>query len=442
MALIAILIVALTSGCASVTNPVANGVPVRRLPPELLAGPEREEMLTIPLTLLGQDPAEEYILAAGDVLGVFVGGVLPVPAPNASPKDPPVYFPSQIDPLGVGLSPALGFPLPVRDDGTIALPLIDPVKVTGMSVEEATSAVRQEYIDAGILERGRERIFVTLMQPRQIRVLVFRQEVGGFASGGRGDIASSTVKQGTGHAVELRAYENDVLTALAETGGLPGLDTFDEIFVFRRGQENRELSARLQNLRHGESPLDVIDADVPVIRIPTRWPPNEPVPFGPEDVILHPGDVVFVEARATDLFYAGGLLPSGEYELPRDYDLDVLEAVAQVQGTLLNGAFGGNNLTGRLIERGVGSPSPSLLTVVRKTPDGRQIPIRVNLNRALRDRRERILVRPGDLLVLQATPGEALARYASEVFNFDVISNVIDRGSTQGFVSLSVPEPD
>ena len=80
MALIAILIVALTSGCASVTNPVANGVPVRRLPPELLAGPEREQMQTIPLTLLGQDPAEEYALAAGDVLGVFVGGVLPAPA--------------------------------------------------------------------------------------------------------------------------------------------------------------------------------------------------------------------------------------------------------------------------------------------------------------------------------------------------------------------------
>jgi hypothetical protein len=179
-----------------------------------------------------------------------------------------------------------------------------------------------------------------------------------------------------------------------------------------------------------------------MIRIPTRWPPNEPVPFGPEDVILHPGDVVFLEARSTVLFYTGGLLPSGEHELPRDYDLDVLEAVAQIQGTLLNGAFGGNNLTGRLIERGVGSPSPSLLTIVRKTPDGRQIPIRVNLNRALRDRRERILVRPGDLLILQSTPGEALVRYAAEVFNFNIISNVIDRGSTQGFASLSVPEPD
>jgi len=34
-------------------------------------------------------------------------------------------------------------------------------------------------------------------------------------------------------------------------------------------------------------------------------------------LVLNTGDVVFLEARETELFYTGGLLPAGEYVLPR-----------------------------------------------------------------------------------------------------------------------------
>src|SRR5262245_9103230 len=40
-------------GCAALTNPVAEGVPVSRLSPEIL-GPSRDDEVTIPLTLLGR----------------------------------------------------------------------------------------------------------------------------------------------------------------------------------------------------------------------------------------------------------------------------------------------------------------------------------------------------------------------------------------------------
>jgi hypothetical protein len=39
------------------------------------------------------------------------------------------------------------------------------------------------------------------------------------------------------------------------------------------------------------------------------------------------------------------------------------------------------------------------------------VPIRVDLRKALRDPRERILVQPGDMLILQEKPCEAVARY-------------------------------
>ena len=173
-----------------------------------------------------------------------------------------------------------------------------------------------------------------------------------------------------------------------------------------------------------------------VIRIPLRWPPGAPLPFQPEDVVLDEGDVVFLETRNTEFFYTGGILPSNEIPLPRDRDLDVVEAVAQVTGSLLNGAVGGNNLSGTLIRDGLGKPSPSALSVVRRTPDGGQVSIHVDLNRAMRDPRERILVRPGDLLILQETPGEAFLRYASEMTDFLFIWSRNNRDTVDFGVNL------
>jgi LPXTG-motif cell wall-anchored protein len=416
------------TGCSSLTNPVQNGIPVRKLPTDLLSQPHRENLQTVPLSLLRQKQPENYILAAGDVVGVFIAGVFPLTLADGALTAPPVYFPSQIDPLGAGLPPSLGYPVTIRNDGTLALPMVEPISLDGLTVEEANERVRSAYIDKGILQPGRESVMLTLMQPRQIRVLVFRQEIGGFSAGGRGDISSNNVKQGTGHIVNLRAYENDVVNALANTGGLPGLDAFDGIFIFRGGQSNLELTQQLQSLPSSEELSVLSELDVKVDYIPTRWPPGEPLPFEPEDAILHEGDVVLLEARVEDLYYTAGLLPAGERVLPRDYDLDVVEAVVKASGTMVNGAFGGNNFNGLLIQKGIGNPNPSALTVIRRTPNGGQIPISVDLNRALIDPRERILIQPGDVLILQETKFEAMARYFNDIFNFNV--QVFRSGST------------
>ena len=286
----ATLATVLFTGCASLTNPVLNGIPVRRLPPELLSGPRREGMQTLPLSLLRQDMPEEYQLAADDVVGVYIPGVFPLTLDDQTLPPPPVNFPSRIDPIAAGLPPSLGYPISVRNDGTLALPFVDRIPVAGLTVEEANDKVRDVYLEQGLLQPGREAVMLTLMQPRQIRVLVFRQETGGFAAGGRGDIASSN-KLGTGHIVDLRAYENDVLNALAYTGGLPGVDAFDGIYVFRGGQANAALRQRLESCNMDDCPC-FDDLGVPVIHIPTRWPPGGPVPFEPSDIVLKTGDVV------------------------------------------------------------------------------------------------------------------------------------------------------
>lgn len=429
------------SGCASLTNPVANGIPVRRLPPELLAGPSRESMQTIPLTLLRQKPPPVYRLAPHDVLGIYIDGVLPARVPQHVAENPPVFFPSQIDPLARGLPPALGYPVPVREDGRISLPMLDPLAVEDRSIPETADLIRRTYVDKGILQAGRERIFVSLMQPRMTRVTVIRQETGGFTTGGLGGIVSASNKRGTGHVVSLRAYENDVLTALAETGGLPGLDAYDEILIFKRADGDAAIVPTLESLPRGKAPLLVASLCPRVIQIPVRAVPHQPLPFRLEDIVLESGDVVFLEARAAELFYTAGLLPAGEHVLPRDYDLDVVEAIARVQGSLVNGGFSATNNVGVLTQRGMGNPNPSLLTVLRRTPGGGQVPIRVDLNRALRDPRERILVRAGDVLILQETPGEAVARYFTDAFRLNIVSQIITSSTTTGTAALVTPTP-
>ena len=62
-------------GCTALTNPVADGIPVRLLPPEIV-GPAKTHYQTIPLNLLRQSQPEVYKLDTGDVLGVYVEGFL------------------------------------------------------------------------------------------------------------------------------------------------------------------------------------------------------------------------------------------------------------------------------------------------------------------------------------------------------------------------------
>jgi protein involved in polysaccharide export with SLBB domain len=428
----------LSTGCAALTNPVGDAVPVRLVPPEVLA-PPRDHEQTIPLTLLGQPRSAVYRLAPGDVLGIYIdrilaGGVVPIPFHVA----PPVQIRDQRR-----LTPATGYPFEIQPDGTLALPLVPPLRVEGLTLVEATDLIRKHYADKQLLKPDIDRVLVTLVQSRQQQVVVFRQEAANFSVGLGGVV--STAKRGTGHLVDLPAYENDVLHALAQTGGLPGLDAYNEVVIFRGAfhdvAERSLLMQQMETSPDGSGAHLTLAPGCQVIHIPLRSLPGQPLPIHPEDVILHTGDVVLLEARDIELFYTGGLLPPGQHILPRDIDLDVVEAVARVGGSLINGAFGGSNLSGALIQPGIGNPSPTHLVVVRKTPGGGQVPIAVDLGRALRDRRERIRVVAGDVLILQEKPEEALARYFSQTFlNFNVVWQAVHSKFVTGIFDVSAPD--
>jgi len=443
LAILALLACVVLSGCAAVSNPVAEAIPVRQLSREVLGRP-REERKTIPLTLLRQPVVKEHKIGPGDVLGIYIEGVL-----GDRTQIPPVRL------VETGnLPPALGYPIPVRDDGTLSLPYIPPLNVDGMTFTEAQAALVKAYtVTQKILIPGRERISVSLMKPRTFHILVVRQDSAGQGQGIATPTLIGQTKRGTGVVLDLPVYENDVLNALARSGGLPGLDAQNEVIIERgtyKGQDQDNTKDQLSSCSPssargggtGASSSD--DFNLPGtqrIRIPLRMRPEEKPPFTPEDIVLKNGDILFIEARDTELFYTGGLLPPGQFPIPRDFDLDVVKAVALVQGPFVNGGFNTNNLTGSILNtaNGVGFASPSQLTVLRRTKNGGQIPIRVSLNRALRDPRERILVQPGDILILQETLDETMARYFTTVFHTTTLGTFVRQRDLLGTATISLP---
>ena len=421
---------ALSGGCAALTNPVADGIPVNRLPAELL-GRSKADLMPVPQTVLQQREAEPYRLDKGDVLAVIADNVISPPG-----LQPPIKL---ADPVSKEV--ATGYPVPVRDDGTISLPGVDPIPVKGLSVAEAEVLVK-EYVTGRrggveLLPKNARniRVSVALYTKRLYRVTVLREDAQAFTQQSGSQVIGQT-RRGAGYTINLPAGENDVLRALNATGGLPGLDARNEVTVLRNvkgrsvdppvGQPVRfEGAARSQLVMNGE---------VVAVRIPLRIYREQTLTVREEDIILKDGDVVLIEARDTELYYTAGLIGGGEYQLPRDRDLNVIQAIAQVRGPLLNGGFTQNAFVGSSTGSGIGSPSPSQCTVLRQWPNGRQVVIEVDLNRAFKDPRERLLIQPGDYIVLQERPNEAFARYFTQTFRLNTAFDLAT-GSASGVFS-------
>jgi protein involved in polysaccharide export with SLBB domain len=379
-----------SGGCAVLTNPVGEGVSPLRLPPEIL-GPSRDNLKTIPLYSLRQAPVAQHLVGPGDTLGIWIEGILgekgqPIPVtPRATGTD------------SASTQPGVGYPIVVSEDGKIELPYVDPLNVDKKTIPEVRDIIREAYLggEKPILVKGQERILVSMIQPRKYRVQVVREDANAVQFNGN---AATSSRRSFGQTLELPVYENDVLNALNRTGGLPNLEALNEV---------------------------VIEHSIPgvgtkIIRIPTRIKIGEKIPFTQEDIILQNGDIVFIEARDTEVYYTGGLMSARQIILPRDYDLHAREAVAVANGPILNAAVNGSNLSGTLLNEGLGNSSPSQLSVIRRTKDYGLITIKVDLNKAFLDPRENIIIQPGDFLILQETVGEASTRYIANNYTFSI----------------------
>ncbi len=334
----AALLAGLGSGCLS-HAPLADGIPVRRLPAEVL-GKSKCDLQPVPLTLLRQKESDAYRVDKGDVLTVFAEDVL-------GARD---RIPVQMNPDPNSSHPATqGYPITVQPDGTIQLPEVPPIPVRGLTVNEVRNAiVKAITVDKKLIVPGKERVTVDLLKKRQYRVLVIRED-------GPIDAACGEGVRGSGHSLHLDADRNDVLEALARTGGFPGPCAKNEVLI-RREDPNRG-----------------------VVRIPIRLCPGEPITFTDADIDLRDGDTVLVEAREREVYTIVGGQGCGQHPLPRDADLRILEALSKAMCP---------------------APACGFATVLRPIGCTRQLPILVDLAEATRDPRENIFILPGDIIVL------------------------------------------
>jgi len=320
--------VSFTTGCQSSFSP-EDLIPAQEVLNAACCRPDNTQQINF--LALRQTPPEEYTLAKGDTLGIYIQGV-------TGDKDtpPPVNFPD--DP---GAQPGLGYPVPIRDDGYISLPLVAPIRVTGLTLADAERRIADAYTkDKEILLEGNEKIIVTLMQRRTYNVLVIREdiEVGSQTNSlNRNQVFIPQGGMTETSSIQLPAGENDVLHALSETGGMPGERARNEIIIFRGGQTN-DVDSLVQevNAPTGQTATNRGQADM--IRIPIEAERGQFPNLSEEDITLFDGDVVYIKGREEDVFYTGGLLEGGRFPLPRDYKLDVLEAIAIAGGSVSGSA--------------------------------------------------------------------------------------------------------
>ncbi|MDA7541565.1 polysaccharide biosynthesis/export family protein [bacterium] len=432
------------TGCTQIVAPI-DAIPAARVPKELLVQATNNTR-SLDFTRLRRPAEREYKIDKGDVLGIFIDGVL-----GNTNESPPI----QLQSAESDLPPAIGYPYPVRDNGTLPLPLISPIYVTGMTIAEAEVAIKRAYADAGVLKKvedtpeitGEEtdptetkktvpadisevRTIVTLMKRRTYRVVVIRQD--NFAE--RNTRSSElTIQKGSSQALssvlQLEEGKNDVLQALSLSGGLPGFRAKNEVKIYRGGSKKNYEEKDRRVLEHYQTyfmncdpcfiPPD-FQAEEDAILIPLRLGPGEVPQFKQQDVILNDGDIVVVESREREVFYTGGLLGGGEYPLPRDYDIDVLTAMSiakQGFGALQQRGGGGGGMGGQMVRE----IPPGQLIVLRELPGNKQIAIEVDLTKAINDPRSRILVAPGDKLILRHKSIEEILNFgASTFFTFGI----------------------
>ena len=304
------------------------------------------------------------------------------------------------------------------------------VPVKGLTLQQAEQLISRAYRQGRepVLKEGR--IIVTLLSERTFRVFVVRQDNSQssfgrqnasqqIGRGGRG-VSDRSDFSSRGFVLQLPAYKNDVFSALAQTGGLPGVNAKSEIRILRGDRlQIAERDAQVKEFYRTNSPeqfpygiVPTIPDESNVLKIQTRLRPGEVPNFRPEDIELRDGDIVYVDSRETEVYYTGGLLGGGEFLLPRDYDLDVLGAVS-LAGTTVGVNSGGVSGGFGSTVRGV---PPTELVVLRKLPGNQQIAIRVDLNQAINDPSSRLLVVPGDTLILRYKPQEELTNFALGTF--------------------------
>ena len=285
-----------------------------------------------------------YRLDDGDALAIIVDGVL------GEFGDAPIHMPTSEN---SDILPGIGYPILVRK-GAVALPLIDPVNVRGLTPTQAQKKISNAYRREKILKFD-NRVMVSLLRKRTVDVTVIHDDVDSLSAGfnSRFPGFNQTPRKKVSN-VTLPADRAHLLDALS--AAVVDLDSEQVVRVLKEHRRS-----------------------------------------------LRSGEVVNVKSPSNQFFYASGALNAGQYPIPRDRQLNALQAVA-----LAGGSFNS--------QRGGAYLGPSELVITRQNGQT----FRVDYQR-LQANPNAVRIRPGDSLSLQYKPREVIGNAAANAIGGGVI---------------------
>ena len=361
--LLALVILAAASGCKTAHYRAANMPAQLRVPPAISAN-------GLNLSRMAAPGLGTSRIAAGDLLELTI---------TSGHND------EEITPVHVRVSP----------EGQVAVPLVGPVFVAGMEAFEAEQQIASAAIARQVYLQPSVTLQVTDRAVNRVTVL--------------GAVMTPGVQ-------ELPRGSSDLVSALASAGGLTEeagtkvdilhqaspnflaagqqpIDPSNETGV-TLASYNSPGSAHPGGLAHS-MPSHGSHASAPqTVRIDLA----QAEPTAGPNYSLNDRDVVMVLPQEKRFIHVTGLVhKADQFELPRDQDVRLLDAVAMAGG--------------------VSSPVADKAFVIRRLPDMPEpAMIQVSLRKAKRDGNENLRLAPGDLVSVETTVATAVVDTATNLF--------------------------
>jgi polysaccharide export outer membrane protein len=289
-------------------------------------------------------------------------------------------------------------PVRVSDDGTANVPLVGKVYVAGLELEGAEQAISNAGVERGVFRDPHVTVTMHTQRINRITVIGAVEKPGVYEiPRGSSSLLAALVSAGglskeAGTVVELRRPARAAgPTGAFNSGGFGG------------NQAGNPIPAQQAAFQQPGAPGGQFGP-------PGQPPPAQMVPAssrrinlvaaaeeGSNGFFLDDGDVVMVEKRDPEPVQVIGLVSkAGQYELPVNQDLRVLDALAMAGGW--------------------SSPVADKVYVIRNMP-GRAEPvvIEVSISEAKRHGKGNLLLGPGDIVSVEQTPAtiflDALTRF-------------------------------
>lgn len=266
-------------------------------------------------------------------------------------------------------------PVRVGDDGSVDITLVGQVPIAGLDPQVAADRIRVVSIERGIYRHPQVTVQVSERAMNYVTVL------------------GAVTEPGT-HPLPRGA--SNLVTAIAAAGGFSD-EAGTEVEVLRQGQHLLANGAP-----EDENPIRPVAFNAPPLS--SSGPRSERIdlamasssPAG--DMRLADQDVVMVHPARKKVVHVAGLVRQpNQFEMPKDQDLHVLDAIAMAGGA--------------------SSPVADKVYVIRRLDaESQPVVVQVSIGKAKLDGSENLRLAPGDMVSVEATPTTAVVDTLSNIF--------------------------